>query len=236
VSDDQAKIDAAKRTAARAALALLPERGVIGLGTGSTVRWFIEGVAELVRQGRALSGVPTSEQSRTLATKLGIPLHDDTGPWHIDVCVDGADEVSANLDLIKGGGAAHTREKIVNFAAAFNIIVVDETKLSQRLGEKWPVPVEVLPFGQLQTSAALSQHGRPVLRERDGAAVLTDAGNPIYDLATGPLDDPARLDSALRAIPGVVETGLFCARADVVIVAGPGGIRELRPGAAKPER
>src|SRR3954467_15818886 len=122
--------DEAKRRAARAALNLLPESGVIGLGTGSTTRFFIEGVGELVRSGRKFIGVRTSQASRALAGECGIPLLPDTGPWNIDVCVDGADEVSHTLDVIKGGGAAHTREKIVNFASKTNVIIVDESKLS----------------------------------------------------------------------------------------------------------
>jgi len=222
MSDDQAK-----QRAARAALELLPESGVIGLGTGSTTRFFIEGVAELVRAGRKFTGVPTSQQSRALATQLGIPLLDDAGPWHIDLCVDGADEVSESLDLIKGGGAAHTREKIVNFAANKNAIIVDESKLSQRLGEKRAIPVEVLVFGHLTTLRALEHFGRPVLRLRDGAPVLTDSGNYIYDVGVAPLSEPRAVDSALRQVPGVVETGLFCGRADWVIVAEPQGIRQL---------
>src|SRR5437016_3358579 len=106
--------DEVKRKAALAALAHLPESGVLGLGTGSTKRWLLEAVGALVRGGRAFSCVPTSTASRTLAEECGIPLLDDSGPWEIDVCVDGADEVSHELDLIKGGGGAHTREKIVN--------------------------------------------------------------------------------------------------------------------------
>src|SRR6201996_5370428 len=116
--------DEAKRQVARAALDLLPEKGVIGLGTGSTAALFIDGVGELVRAGRKFVGVPTSDASRKQAEQLGIPLLDDVGPWEIDVCVDGADEVSSKLDLIKGGGGAHTREKIVNAAARTNVIVV----------------------------------------------------------------------------------------------------------------
>ena len=143
--------DEAKKRAARAALELLPESGVIGLGTGSTTHFFIEGVGELVRAGRRLVGLPTSKQSRALATQCGIPLLDDAGPWQIDLCVDGADEVSDTLDLIKGGGAAHTREKIVNFAAKQNLIIVDASKLSRQLGEKRAIPVEVLVFGHLTT-------------------------------------------------------------------------------------
>ena len=219
--------DQTKRRAARAALELLPESGVIGLGTGSTTRFFIEAVGELVRAGRRFTGVPTSQQSRTLATSCGIPLLDDAGPWQIDVCVDGADEVSDTLDLIKGGGAAHTREKIVNFASKKNAIIVDGTKLSRLLGEKRAIPVEVLVFGHLTTQRALERLGRPVLRLRDGAPLLTDAGNYIYDLGVPPLPDPAATDRALRQVPGVVETGLFCGRADWVIVAEAQGIRQL---------
>src|SRR4051812_3164810 len=159
----------AKRTVARAALDLLPESGVVGLGSGSTATLFIDGVGELVRKGRRLTGVPTSDASRQQAERLGIPLLADTGPWEIDVCVDGADEVSEALDLIKGGGGAHTREKIVNRAAKTNVIVVDDTKLSRKLGERWKVPVEVLPFGRLATVARLGEIGPVTLRERDGA-------------------------------------------------------------------
>src|SRR5260221_10308718 len=121
--------DEMKRKAALAALRHLPETGVLGLGTGSTTRWFIEAVSQVVHGGRAFSCVPTSTASRALAVECGIPLLDDSGPWEIDVCVDGADEVSRELDLIKGGGGAHTREKIVNQAARKNVIIVDDSKL-----------------------------------------------------------------------------------------------------------
>jgi ribose 5-phosphate isomerase A len=219
--------DAAKKRAAEAALELLPEAGIIGLGSGSTTRYFIEAVAELVRNGRRFSGVPTSQQSRLLATRCGIPLLDDAGPWAIDLCVDGADEVSAKLDLIKGGGGAHTREKVVNFASKKNVIIVDESKLSQRLGEHWPIPIEVLVFAHLTTARALTKFGKPVLRQKDGTPVITDSGNYIYDVAVTPLADPEPVDHALRQVPGVVETGLFCGRADWVIVAEAQGIRRL---------
>jgi len=219
--------DEAKQRAARAALELLPESGVIGLGTGSTTRFFIEGLAELVQRGRRFTGVPTSQQSRALATQRGIPLLDDAGPWQIDLCVDGADEVSDTLDLIKGGGDAHTREKIVNFSAKKNVIIVDASKLSKLLGEKRAIPVEVLVFGHLTTQQALQRFGQPTLRVRAGAPVLTDSGNYIYDVAVSPLPDPGAVDRALRQVPGVVETGLFCGRADWVIVAEAQGIRQL---------
>jgi ribose 5-phosphate isomerase A len=220
--------DEVKRRAAEAALELLPESGIIGLGTGSTTRFFIEAVGELVRKGRRFTGVPTSQQSRALATQCGIPLLDDTGPWSIDLCVDGADEVSATLDLIKGGGGAHTREKVVNFASKTNVIIVDESKLSQRLGERRAIPIEVLVFGHLTTVRALNEFGQPVLRRSpNGAPVLTDSGNYIYDVTVQPMADPQPIDRALRQVPGVVETGLFCGRADRVLVAETHGIRSL---------
>jgi ribose 5-phosphate isomerase A len=219
--------DEAKRSAARAALSFLPERGVVGLGTGSTATLFIDGVGELVRSGRKLVGVPTSDASRKQAERLGIPLLDDEGPWAIDVCVDGADEVSEDLHLIKGGGGAHTREKIVNRAAKKNVIVVDESKLSKKLGERWKVPVEVLPFGRLSTRTQLEELGPVVERLKGGSPWITDSGNYIYDLAAGVIDDPRVLEERIGLIPGVVESGLFVGRADAVLVASASGVRTL---------
>ncbi|HLK37894.1 MAG TPA: ribose-5-phosphate isomerase RpiA [Polyangiaceae bacterium] len=220
----------AKREAAIAALDEVTPGGTIGLGSGSTAALFVEELGKRVRAGLSVVGVPTSESTRELATRCGIPLLDDDGPWAIDVNVDGADEVSAGLDLIKGGGAAHTREKIVNYASRRNVIIVDASKTSHRLGERWPVPIEVLPFAHRTTEAHLARYGKPVLRRRDGAVVRTDAGNVIYDLATGPIDLPAEMDVRLRAIPGVVETGLFVGRADVVLVADGERVRRLVRG------
>jgi len=216
-----------KLRAVEEALKMLPDSGVIGLGSGSTAQLFIDGVAEAVRGGKRLVGVPTSEQSRAQAQRLGIPLLDDDGPWNIDLCVDGADEVSADLDLIKGGGACHLREKIVNQSARVNVIVVQESKLSQRLGEKWAVPVEIMPFGHASTAKHLERFGTVVNRERDGQPLKTDTGNYVYDVRTGPIEDPRLLDAALHTIPGVVETGLFVGRAQVVIVAGTEGVRRI---------
>jgi ribose 5-phosphate isomerase A len=217
-----ASIDDAKLAAARAALAELPESGVIGLGTGSTAKLFIDAVGELVAEGRKYVGVPTSDASRAQAAGVGIPLLSDDGPWDIDVAIDGADEVSPELDLIKGGGGAHTREKIVNYSARKNVIIVDESKLSPQLGMRWAVPIEVLAFAHAATARHLAQFGTPVLR----ATRRTDSGNVIYDLACGAIADPAALDRALHTIPGVVETGLFVGRADVVLVARASGTIE----------
>jgi ribose 5-phosphate isomerase A len=225
-------MDDAKRAAARAALSEIPDRGgssvIVGLGSGSTSRLFVEELGARVKDGLRIVGVPTSESTRALAASLNIPLLGDEGPWEIDVNVDGADEVSEALDLIKGGGAAHTREKIVNFAAKRNVIIVDASKLSKMLGERWSVPIEVLPFASGTTRGHLAHLGTPVLRERQGAAIRTDAGNLIYDLGTGPISDPGSLDRQLRAIPGVVETGLFVGRADVVLVADGATVRRLQ--------
>jgi ribose 5-phosphate isomerase A len=209
----------AKRAAAASALAELPESGIIGLGSGSTTQLFIDEVARLVAEGRDFRAVATSEASRRQAEALNIPVLDDAGPWDIAVTVDGADEVDGRLHLIKGGGAAHTREKIVNFASRRNVIIVDRTKVSAQIGSLRAVPVEVLCFGHNGTLRALAQYGRAVHRVADGKPVLTDAGNFIYDVHTGAIADPAALDRELHRIPGVVETGLFVGRADVVLVA-----------------
>ena len=220
--------DEAKKAAARAALAYVPEAGIIGLGSGSTATHFIDAIGELVAQGRALKGVATSEQSRVQAERLGIPMLPPDGPWDVDLTVDGADEVSDQLDLIKGGGAAHTREKIVNLSSRKNIIVVDASKRSTRLGEKWHVPVEVLVFGHRATAQALYALGEPHLRVVDGEPVVTDSGNYIYDLNTGVIQTPTQLDHLLHRVPGVVETGLFCGRADLVLVSTPNGLEVLK--------
>jgi len=216
-----------KRDAARAALALLPERGTIGLGSGSTAKLFIEALAELVRGGRALVGVPSSRESEVLARSLGIPLLADEGPWDIDICVDGADEVDPQLDVIKGGGGMLTREKIVIAAAKSTVLLVDESKLVPALGTSWRVPVEVVGFGHVATAARLRVFGEPHLRMRDGHPFTTDQGGFIYDVATGPIADAPQLERALEHVPGVVTVGLFTGRADRVIVAAASGVRTL---------
>lgn len=218
----------AKHQAARAALQYLPKSGVIGLGTGSTAELFVAEVAQLCRQGRDFVGVATSERTRHLAQSLGVKLLDDDGPWSIDVCVDGADEVSEGLDVIKGGGASHAREKVVNRSSRFNVIIVDDSKLSPLLGTRCPLPVEVMPFGHASTAVHLSRFGTATLRIKQGTPVRTDGGNLVYDLRIAPLADPAELDRQLCIIPGVIETGLFLGRADVVLVGSQAGTRELK--------
>jgi len=218
-----------KQRAVQSALSYLPPSGTIGLGSGSTAELFIERLGQLVQQGKRYVGVPTSERSRRLAEAHGIPLLDEAGPWAIDMTVDGADEVSATLDLIKGGGACHLREKIVNASSKLNLIVVDESKLSGLLGEKWAVPIEVARFGHQATARHLEQFGSVELRHKVGQPVITDSGCFIYDLRAGVIPDPGALDAQLLQTPGVVETGLFVRRASLVVVAGATGTRELRP-------
>jgi ribose 5-phosphate isomerase A len=220
--------DEAKKLAARAAIEELPEAGVIGLGSGSTAKLFVDEVGARVKAGARYRGVPTSKGTRLQAEALGIPLLGDEDDWgYLAVTVDGADEVSEGLDLIKGGGGALTREKIVNASSRRNVIIVDESKVKRRLGDSWAVPVEVLRFGYAGTCERLGRLGTVTQRKKDGAVFVTDAGNYIVDVRTGPMDDPAGMDLAMRSIPGVVETGLFIRRADLVIVAGPEGIRRL---------
>lgn len=216
-----------KQLVARAALDELPTEGIIGLGSGSTARLFITALGELVASGRRYTTVATSEASRQHAEALGIPVLPDDGPWDIAVTVDGADEVTDDLDVLKGGGGAHTREKIVNYSSRRAVIIADASKRSRRLGERFPVPVEVLPFAHLATRVHLAQLGTPLLRTTGGAPYTTDEGNLVYDVACGPIADPRALDAAMRAIPGVITTGLFAGRVDVVLIAGPSGIERL---------
>ncbi len=222
--------DEAKLLAARAAIEELPASGVIGLGSGSTAKLFVDEVGARVKAGASYVGVPTSKGTRAQAEALGIPLLPDEDGWgQIAVTVDGADEVDEHLNLIKGGGGALTREKIVNDSSRRNVIIVDESKIKKRLGETWSVPVEVLRFGFGHTRDALAKLGPVRVRAREDSPFVTDAGNFIIDVATGPIADPAAVDRVMRDIPGVVETGLFVARAHVVIVAGKNGIRKLTP-------
>ncbi len=211
------------------ALTLLPEVGVVGLGSGSTAALFIDGVAKALRAGKQFSCVATSEQSRRQALKLNIPLLENAGPWDIDLCVDGADEVSESLDLIKGGGGCHLREKIVNQSSQYNVIIVDESKLSTQLGQRSVVPVEVVVFGHAGTARWLSQYGEATLRLEDGEPWRTDTGNVIYDVRVGAIANPVKLDEDLHGIPGVVETGLFVARADLLIVGTASGVQRIEP-------
>ena len=191
----------------------------MGLGTGRAANAFIELLGERVKAGLRLRAVPTSERSALLAEKLGIPLVSLAEAGSLDVCVDGADEVDPQLDLIKGYGGALVREKIVAASARKLVILVGPEKLVPKLGARGQLPVEVVPFGlSLATRRLRSLGCEPRLRTDGGAPYRTDNGNHILDCAIGPLEDAARFESELRAIPGVVGSGLFLGMADVVIV------------------
>jgi ribose 5-phosphate isomerase A len=225
------QLDKLKRDAAEAAIDLVRPGMVIGLGTGSTAAHFLQLLGERIRSGRLhdVRGVPTSEGAAAQAQKHGIPLTTlETDP-DLALTVDGADEVDPELNVIKGGGNALLREKIVAQASHMLIIIVDETKLSNRLGETWPVPIEVIPFGWKTQASFLEDQGALVeLRMAEsGAPLHTDQGNYILHCRFGPIADPHRLAHILDARAGIVEHGLFLGMANEVIVAGQEGIRRL---------
>jgi ribose 5-phosphate isomerase A len=217
-------LTAAKRAAGYQAAEMVEEGMVVGLGTGSTVFYMIERLAERVRSnGLKVSGIPTSFQTAIRARESGIPLTTlDDNPV-IDIAVDGADEVDPKLRLIKGRGAAHLREKCVAAAAKHFVVVVDEQKVVRKLGTA--VPVEVLPFAIMPVLDQLRRlGGEPVIREavkKDGP-VISDNGNFIVDTKFPDIKNPDKLEAAIAAIPGVVESGLFCGftKKTTVIVGG----------------
>ena len=201
---------------------------VVGLGTGSTAAFAVHRLAEARAEGRLTDvlGVPTSRETEALARGLGVPLTTLEEHPVLDVTVDGADEVAPDLSLIKGGGGALLREKIVAQASRRVVIVVDAGKLSPRLGTRWPLPVEVLPFGWRSQALFLESLGARVTPRRgaDGAPFHTDQGNLVLDCGFGPLHHPEELASRLDARAGVVGHGLFLSLTTDLVVAGPGGV------------
>jgi ribose 5-phosphate isomerase A len=221
--------EAMKRAAAEAAAAEVRDGMVIGLGTGSTAAFLIDSLAARVRAGLRIIAVPTSERTAAQARAGGIPLTDFAAHPRLDLTIDGADQVAeGSLDLIKGMGGALLREKIVADASARLMIMVDCSKLARQLA--LPVPVEVVPFGIELPSRRIADLGARVRRRlgTDGAPYVTDGGHAILDCDFGPIADPATLDRALRALVGVVETGLFIGRAETVLLADAAGVRHLQ--------
>jgi ribose 5-phosphate isomerase A len=224
--------DVLKRQAAARALDFVQPGMRLGLGTGSTARYFVELLAERVRAGLAIVGVPTSEATRADAHRLGIPLTTLDETPALDLTVDGADEIAPDLSLIKGGGGALLQEKIVASASARMTVIADESKWVQSLG-RFPLPIEVVPFGLAVTRQAVEKaaaaSGCPgvarLRRAQNGHPFVTDSGHFILDAGLERIDDPRSLAARLAAIPGVVEHGLFIELANTAIISGPNGVR-----------
>jgi ribose 5-phosphate isomerase A len=202
------------------ALELIADNSVIGLGSGRAAQRFVRALGERVRAGSIhVRGVPTSEETAGLAREVGVPLLTLAEAGVLDGTIDGADEVDPHLELIKGYGRALVREKIVAASSRKLIILVGEEKLVPRLGSRGKLPVEVVPYGLPLCERRLRELGcNPVLFRKDGSLFFTDNGNHILDCQVGPIPDAARLEQEIRAIPGVVGTGLFLGMADTVLV------------------
>lgn len=218
-----------KKAAALKALDFVRDGMVVGLGTGSTAKHLVIALGERVRAGMKLRAVPTSLETAELARQVGIPLIDTANRWEIDVAIDGADQVDPNFNLIKGGGGALLKEKIVAASAKQFIVMVDQTKQVPVLGGSFPLPIEIIPFGWGSTAREIEAltRGRVVLRERNGAPFKTEAGHLILDVHLDRIDQPAGLETALNLIPGVVETGLFINRTHILIVGTATGVQIL---------
>jgi ribose 5-phosphate isomerase A len=213
--------DDLKKQAALAALSEIRDGMIVGLGSGSTAAIFIR---ELGKTGLKVKGIPTSEESRRIAQEVGVPLTSFDEHRRIDITIDGADEVSPALDLIKGHGGALVREKIVAHASKRVVIIVDDSKLVERLGATRALPVEVIPFA---APLLLLQLKHSHLREKEGQLFRSDNGSAILDWNCGPIDDPAALEKELKTMTGVVDSGIFSGVASCVIVAGKEGIRKI---------
>ncbi len=219
-------LDNLKKGAAFRAVEFVRDGMVIGLGTGSTAKHLLAAIGEQVRAGRKVRGVPTSQETAALARESGIPLIDTEDRWEIDVAIDGADQVDPDFNLIKGGGGALLKEKIVAASAKHFIVMVDYTKQVSVLGGSFPLPIEVVPFGWGSTAREIEAltKSRVVLRNRNGVPFKTEAGHLIVDVHIDRIDRPGELETALNLIPGVVETGLFVGRTNILIVGTPQGV------------
>ena len=221
----------AKRRAALEAVKHVKDGFTVGLGSGSTAAFAIREIGRRIREENIkVLGVSTSYQSYILAVECGIPLTNLGEHPQIDLDIDGADQIDRDLNLIKGGGGALLREKVVASAAKEVIIVADETKLSERLGENRTIPLEVLPFAVPVVMLKIKGiGGNPRLREKNtGGPYITDNGNFILDVDFGPIDNPEELDKKLKSIPGIVETGLFIGMANIAYIGTPENIEVIR--------
>ncbi|PZU83337.1 MAG: ribose 5-phosphate isomerase A [Shinella sp.] len=222
-----------KIKAAAAALEHVEDGMRLGIGTGSTAEEFVRLLAEKVAGGLRVEGVPTSERTARLCVELGVPLKSLDELPELDLTIDGADEVDSALRLVKGGGGALLREKIVAAASSRMIVIADESKVVDVLG-RFPLPIEINPFGQVATRIAIEKlasrlglSGELRMRMSDGEVFNTDGGHLILDASFGRIPDAEALASALNTIPGVVEHGLFINLASLAIIAGPAGARVM---------
>ncbi|WP_059103022.1 ribose-5-phosphate isomerase RpiA [Shouchella shacheensis] len=215
-----------KKRVATQAVTYVENGMTLGLGSGSTVNEFLVVLADRVKKGLNVKGVPSSRKTETIAKELGIPLMGFPKEGTLDLAIDGADEVDPRLNLLKGGGGSLVREKIVASCAKRLLVMVDESKLVGSLGA-YPLPVEVLPFGWEQTAARISVlGGEPVLRHKDGEVFISDNSNYILDCSFGTITDSEKLHRLLKQLVGVVETGLFVGMSDVVLVATKAGVEK----------
>lgn len=226
-------IEGAKRRAAEAAATHVEDGNVIGLGSGSTAKHFIEVIGSDLRSGkiRGVLGVPTSHQAAADSVKAGIPLTSLDEHPELDLTVDGADQIDGKLDAIKGGGGALLREKVIASASEAYILIADERKLTRDLGSGCPLPLEVLPFSLGSVLLKIKRLGAgAVVRAGQGklGPVVTDNGNFIIDADFGAIADPSGLERDLKAIPGVIETGLFLGYAGLAYIGAGEGVREMR--------
>jgi ribose 5-phosphate isomerase A len=225
-----AALDELKRQAAIKAVDYVRDGMIVGLGTGSTAKHMILALGEKVRKGLRIRGVPTSRETADLAKQQGLTVIESVDEWVIDVAIDGADQVDPQLNLIKGGGGALLKEKIVAASARQFIVVVDHTKRVPVLGGSFPLPIEVVPFGWGSTLRQIEavSGGKATLRTRRGQVFHTEAGHYIVDVQIVAIADPRELEMRLNEIPGVVETGLFVGRTSLLVVGTPQGV-EARP-------
>lgn len=222
-------MDELKRQASIAALDAVQDGMIVGLGSGSTAAFFIRELGDRVQRGLRVQGIPTSEDSRRLAVNVGVPLTTLRDHPVIDVTVDGADEVSDKLDLMKGRGGALVREKVVAHASKHVIIIVDGSKLTAHLGQKCPVPVEVIPFAvDVVRTQLKGWGGESEIREIDGEPFISDNGNLVLDWAHGQVDEPAAMERRLKTLTGVVDSGIFANVANLVIAATSHGIQKMK--------
>lgn len=223
--------EAQKRAAAERGVAEIEDGMVLGLGSGSTAELAIAALARRAAAGLRVAGIATSERSAALARRLGVPLTSFAEHRRIDLTIDGADQVErGTLALVKGLGGALLREKIIASASRRMIIVVDESKLIDRLGDRTPLPVEIVRFGWETVMERLAGlEARPELRRRNGEAFVTDNGNYIADCRFSFIADPAQLEARLAAIVGVVESGLFVGLASKIIVGSARGVEVIEP-------